>query len=169
MHSSRTATRCWRGTACTSANTSKTCPRFATGSGPTDAVQILCLNAGSSSLKAASFDDTTGDPVRVMSEHVERVADDHARALDRVAPEIQPDVVAHRFVHGGPDLVEHAVIDDRVRATLDAAVPLAPLHLPGALAVLKAAEQRWPDAPNIACFDTVFHSHLLPESRRLPI
>jgi acetate kinase len=133
-------------------------------------MRVACLNAGSSSLKAAFFAvDDDAEPVRVASHNVERVAGDYAAALARVPDELAPDVVAHRFVHGGPDLVEHAVIDDRVRGALEAAMPLAPLHLPAALAVLGAAEQRWPDVLNVACFDTAFHRNLLPATRRLPI
>jgi acetate kinase len=132
-------------------------------------VRILCLNAGSSSLKAAVFTVDDGEPARVASHLIERIAGDYPAALARVPDNVAPDAIAHRIVHGGRDLVHHVVINERVRATLDAAVPLAPLHLPGALAVLAAAEQRWPGVPNVACFDTAFHRHLLPVARRLPI
>jgi len=132
-------------------------------------MRIACLNAGSSSLKAAFFAVDDAEPVRVASHNVERIAGDYETALATVPGDFAPDVVAHRFVHGGPDLVEHVVIDDRVRAELEAAVPLAPLHLPAALAVLGAAEQRWPGVPNVACFDTAFHRNLLPAARRLAL
>jgi acetate kinase len=142
----------------------------------------LCLNAGSSSLKAAGFvvERRRGDPRRVMSHAVERIpsenGDDkrYVDALDEVAGAcddvaFRPDVVAHRLVHGGPNLLEHRVIDDTVRAALADAVSFAPLHLPPALTVLDAATSRYPDCPQVACLDTAFHRDLLPVVRRLPI
>jgi acetate kinase len=80
-----------------------------------------------------------------------------------------PDVVAHRFVHGGPNLDEHVVIDAGVREQLAAAVAFAPLHLPAALAVLDAATTRYAGCSQVACLDTAFHRHLDPAARRLPI
>jgi acetate kinase len=149
------------------------------GDAPSD-VRVLCLNAGSSSLKAAAFvaaDDRTGTaPRRVSSHHVERV-DSGDGQLDALAEVVdacrrdgfEPDVVAHRLVHGGPDLLAHAVVDPTVRALLDDARPFAPLHLPVELAVVDAATVTWPDRPQVACLDTAFHRHLPPVARRLPI
>jgi acetate kinase len=148
--------------------------------------RVLCLNAGSSSLKAAGFVDTVagGEPDRVVAHAVDRI---HAKgdsgerdgrayvdALAEVADaceraEFRPDVVAHRLVHGGPRLLEHRVIDDAVRSELEHAVSFAPLHLPGALEVLDAATTRYAGCAQVACLDTAFHRHLLPAARRLPI
>jgi acetate kinase len=145
-------------------------------------VHVLCLNTGSSSLKAAGFavDTPGGDPPRVLSHAVERIGsgngdgrhyvdalDEVADACERVA--FRPDVVAHRFVHGGPKVVDHTVIDDTVRAALGDAVSFAPLHLPPALSVLDAATTTYAGRPQIACLDTAFHRGLLPVVRRLPI
>jgi acetate kinase len=145
-------------------------------------VRVLCLNAGSSSLKAAGFDveDHDGDQARVVSERIERVGDgkradiSHVAALDVVAGACEragftPDVVAHRIVHGGPNIVDHVVVDDVLRAELEEAISFAPLHLPAALAVLDAACVRYRGRAQVACFDTVFHRQLTPASRRLPI
>jgi acetate kinase len=136
---------------------------------------VLCLNAGSSSLKAAGYEVRAGEsePVRVASAQAERVAD-HVAALDDVARALEradfaPDVLAHRIVHGGRHIVDHVVIDPDVRAQLDAAVPFAPLHLPVELAVLDAADARFGGRTPVACVDTAFHRHLLPAARRLPI
>src|SRR5262245_46336918 len=43
---------------------------------------------------------------------------------------LAPGAIGHRLVHAGPELVEHAVLDDRVRTLLVGAIPFAPLHLP---------------------------------------
>jgi acetate kinase len=61
------------------------------------------------------------------------------------------------------------VIDEALLGDLHAAIPLAPLHLPGDLECIGRARHTWPDASHVACFDTGFH-HDLPEwSRRLPV
>jgi len=144
-------------------------------------VKVLCLNAGSSSLKAAGFvpgGAAEDDPARVFTHHVERIDDasggGHLSALATVADAcaddgFAPDAVAHRFVHGGAHLLEHCLIDDAVRRELDAASAWAPNHTPAALGVLDAASARYPDAIAVACFDTAFHRHLPPVARRLPI
>jgi acetate kinase len=65
--------------------------------------------------------------------------------------------VGHRVVHGGPDLAAPVVLDADLIARLRALVPLAPLHQPHNLAGIDAAAARFPDVPQIACFDTAFH------------
>jgi acetate kinase len=65
--------------------------------------------------------------------------------------------VGHRVVHGGPDLVEPALIDDATLAKLRALIPLAPLHEPHNIAGIEAAMKAFPSAPQVACFDTAFH------------
>jgi len=68
-----------------------------------------------------------------------------------------PDAVGHRVVHGGPAYSAPKLVDDRVLATLEALVPLAPLHQPAALEPIRAIRQRFPGTPQVACFDTAFH------------
>ncbi len=89
------------------------------------------------------------------------------------------DAVGHRVVHGGPDLREATVLDDRVVAAIEALTPLAPLHQPRALAGIRAVQAALPGVPAVACFDTAFHATLpaaaatyaLPEEwrRRWPL
>ena len=66
--------------------------------------------------------------------------------------------VGHRVVHGGPDLFR-AVADRRreSRAFCMTFEPLAPLHQPYNLAGIEAAIEAFPDAAQVACFDTAFH------------
>src|SRR5690606_10622397 len=68
------------------------------------------------------------------------------------------DAVAHRVVHGGPELRTPTRIDDAVRARIEAATTLAPLHNPGALAAIDAAREALPGVPAVAVFDTGFHA-----------
>ncbi|WP_374630270.1 acetate/propionate family kinase [Pannonibacter indicus] len=63
----------------------------------------------------------------------------------------------HRVVHGGIGFEVPAVIDDSVMAELERLVPLAPLHQPHNLAGIRAAQKAFPDALQVACFDTAFH------------
>lgn len=65
--------------------------------------------------------------------------------------------VGHRVVHGGVHFAEPARIDDRVLAELSALKPLAPLHQPHNISGILAARRAFPDALQVACFDTAFH------------
>jgi acetate kinase len=63
----------------------------------------------------------------------------------------------HRVVHGGLKFTRPVLIDPDVLATLEASVPLAPLHQPHSLAAIRAIVRRAPELPQVACFDTSFH------------
>ena len=63
----------------------------------------------------------------------------------------------HRVVHGGPDLDAPVLVDAATLAQIEALEPLAPLHNPPAVAVLKALAELFPGLPHVACFDTAFH------------
>jgi acetate kinase len=160
--------------------------------------RLCVLNAGSSSLKFAIYDVTGGALSRNQSGEIERIgaegrlritaADgsavhdhsvktkDHAAALAILAdlPDGPLDKRAligfgHRVVHGGPDMNAPVLVD---AATLDRIValePLAPLHNPPAVAVLKALEQQYPGLPHVACFDTAFHRSHPPVADRFAI
>jgi acetate kinase len=65
--------------------------------------------------------------------------------------------VGHRVVHGGPLYERPVVIDDKVVSQLERFVPLAPLHQPNNLAPIRAIRERFPNLPQVACFDTAFH------------
>jgi acetate kinase len=141
---------------------------------------LLVLNAGSSSLKFAVFPAAESlDPsvhglvdgigveprLAVAGGKAERVeANNHRGALDAVAAWLErhldgarPAVVGHRVVHGGVHYDGPVRVDEGVLATLTSMVPLAPLHQPQELAAIRAVIDRWPDVPQVACFDTSFH------------
>jgi acetate kinase len=149
--------------------------------------RLCVLNAGSSSLKFAVYriaDD--GTPQRAMFGEVGGIggegrlrlsqtddaaareapiaARDHAEALAGLAalpdgPLSAPDLCGfgHRVVHGGPSLTAPVLIDAASLARIEAVSPLAPLHNPPAIAVLKTLAARFPGVPQVACFDTAFH------------
>jgi acetate kinase len=66
--------------------------------------------------------------------------------------------VGHRVLHGGLDYKGPVLIDAGVAATIEKLVPLAPLHQPHNLAPIQRLLDRVPDLPQVACFDTSFHS-----------
>ncbi len=66
--------------------------------------------------------------------------------------------VGHRVVHGGPNITEPVLIDDPLMETLESLIPLVPLHQPHNLAGIKAIAKTRPSIPQVACFDTSFHT-----------
>jgi acetate kinase len=70
---------------------------------------------------------------------------------------IDPIAIGHRVVHGGPDYATPVRVDQDVLARLERYVSLAPLHQPYNLAPIRSILVRFPDLPQIACFDTAFH------------
>jgi len=65
--------------------------------------------------------------------------------------------VGHRVVHGGPKYDRPTIIDDQVLEDLARYSPLAPLHQPNNLAPIRSIRGRFPQMPQVACFDTAFH------------
>ena len=66
--------------------------------------------------------------------------------------------VGHRVVHGGVHYSRPVLLTRQILADLNELVPLAPLHQPYNLAAIDAVFTRMPDVPQVACFDTGFHS-----------
>ena len=64
----------------------------------------------------------------------------------------------HRVVHGGARYREPVVVDRDVLVVLESFIPLAPLHQPHNLAAIRALIDAAPGLPQVACFDTAFHS-----------
>ncbi|MFJ3807809.1 acetate kinase [Streptomyces sp. NPDC090073] len=98
---------------------------------------------------------------------------DHDAALKAVAEELgrdglgldSPDLAAigHRVVHGGMFFTEPTVVDDQVLTEIERLIPVAPLHNPANLTGLRTARALRPDLPQVAVFDTAFHT-TMPES-----
>src|SRR6056297_3359296 len=144
---------------------------------------VLTLNAGSSSLKFGLYDDTVEPRLRVggqvdgigRSPQLVLEAEDNstttpcsaqthrdalAVVLDALAPYLEGLTIAgigHRVVHGGPDFSDPVRVTPEIEAALTDLVPLAPLHQPHNLAGIAAARDLFPDAVQVACFDTAFH------------
>ncbi|WP_454918717.1 acetate/propionate family kinase [Xanthobacter sediminis] len=72
-------------------------------------------------------------------------------------PEARACVVGHRVVHGGPRFAEPVVVTEPVMEEMRALSPFAPIHQPHNLAGIEAAQAAFPEALQVACFDTAFH------------
>ncbi|MBW4695500.1 MAG: acetate kinase [Lyngbya sp. HA4199-MV5] len=71
------------------------------------------------------------------------------------------DVVGHRVVHGGQEYRESVRVTAEVKATIDRLAVLAPVHNPANLEGIEAIERAFgTEMPQIAAFDTAFHSQL---------
>ncbi|MFJ2768059.1 acetate kinase [Streptomyces sp. NPDC087300] len=112
---------------------------------------------------------TGGAEVREREEPIA----DHEAALKAVARELAADglgldspelaAIGHRVVHGGLKFTAPTVITDEVLAEVQRLVPVAPLHNPANITGIRTAQALRPDLPQVAVFDTAFHT-TMPES-----
>jgi len=150
---------------------------------------VLAVNAGSSSLKLALFDNRDGDIARTITVRVERIGDQHGRLLvqrsdgtvDRdelqavrdhaaalrlaadAVPALQAvDAIGHRVVRGGVRHQRPTTITPALVEELRASASLAPDHAPQSLALIAQIQATTPDALQVACFDTAFHRTMAP-------
>jgi acetate kinase len=123
---------------------------------------ILVLNVGSSTVKWARFEGG-----RRVARATQEAGDDVGETISAILKQIpEPlDAIGHRLVHGGGEFPSPIKIDSHVIARLESLIRLAPLHLPGAIAGLRAVERLRPGTPQVACFDTAFHDSLPMEER----
>ena len=77
--------------------------------------------------------------------------------------------VGHRVVHGGERYTSAVRITPEVKQAIEELAELAPLHNPAALDGITAVEQVLPDVPQVAAFDTAFHSTLSEAARTYPV
>lgn len=143
---------------------------------------ILTLNAGSSSLKFSVY-ETGDDPDELCCGQVENIgsearlvidtepsnsrnigAADHNTAVTTILEALNPilgdrtvEGVGHRIVHGGLEFKSATVLTPDIIERLTALEPLAPLHQPHNLAAVNAAQEAFPKAVQVGCFDTAFH------------
>jgi acetate kinase len=72
--------------------------------------------------------------------------------------------VGHRVVHGGEAFKASALISPEVIAAIEKTIPLAPLHNPANLMGIRVARELFPEAPQVAVFDTAFHQTMPPQA-----
>ena len=123
------------------------------------ASRVLVVNAGSSSVKLRLLeaDDSLTWSADLATTDGEVDDGALADALHGAGP---CDAVGHRVVHGGTRFRGPAVIDDATVVALEELIPLAPLHQPIAVELIRAVQRVLPDTVAVACFDTAFHATL---------
>ena len=162
-------------------------------------MNILIINAGSSSLKYQLMDPETGVvsakglceriyidgrlthnangkkvvkdiPMPTHSEAIQAVL---AILVDPVDGVIQStdeiDAVGHRVLHGGMEFFDSCIINDEVIAAIEKCIPLGPLHNPANLMGIRACQAVMPTTPQVAVFDTAFHMTMPPVAYRYAI
>jgi acetate kinase len=92
-----------------------------------------------------------------------------AEFLREQGSELELRGIGHRVVHGGLEYASPVRIDPGVLAKLERLVPLAPLHQPHNLAPIRLLLEQRPGLPQVACFDTAFHSTNPDVARRFAI
>jgi acetate kinase len=134
---------------------------------------VLALNRGSSTLKFGLF--TLSLDAAPLFRGTVAISDDRSafeQVIARVSEPVEKHplaVVAHRLVHGGPNMRAPRTVDDALLVRLQKVVQLAPNHLPDEIALIEDVRRARPDLTQIVCFDTAFHADLPDVARRLPI
>jgi len=159
---------------------------------------ILTINGGSSSIKFALF-EADGPLRRILEGGIERIglpeatlrvkgvnqadnfsqpvtAPDHAAAvgvlMDWIEQRLGHDAltaVGHRVVHGGPKYSKPQRITAEMIEELRQLSPFDPQHMPEEIRLIEAFYHRFPELPQVACFDTAFHHDLPRVAQLLPI
>ncbi|MGH9466731.1 MAG: acetate kinase [Terriglobales bacterium] len=132
-------------------------------------MRVLCINTGSSSLKWALF--AGGERVGAAQATELRQPEDFRAALAGALRGLSepPEAVAHRIVAANTVWPGARRLDAGLETELTELIPLAPDHLPQALAALAAARAAFPSLPQVACSDSSFHRTLPAVARRLPL
>jgi acetate kinase len=159
---------------------------------------VLTVNGGSSSIKFALF-EADGMQRRILEGRIEGVgfaqgsfkakglyqannfsreiiAADYTAAvnvlMDWVRVRLESNALAavgHRVVHGGPKYWEAQPITPEMIRELRELSSFDPEHLPEEILLIEAFHRRFPDLPQVACFDTAFHHDMPRVARLLPI
>ena len=148
-------------------------------------MQILVLNIGSSSIKYQVFAKDlsqilsgaiTGIGTSVYSwpENKNNICHDHSAAINALAvyldnKQINPEVIAHRVVHGGNYFNGPTVIDNDVMTKIAQLDNLAPLHNPIQKQAIYLTLDKFPNAKQVAFFDTAFHQTIANTQKIIPI
>jgi len=160
--------------------------------------RILTINGGSSSIKFAAF-EMEGSLEQILQGEIDRiglsgstlkvkglgdtdnfsksvVAPVHSVAigilLDWIEERFASDAltaIGYRVVHGGPKYSQPERITSEMILGLRGLSAFDPEHMPEEILLIEAFKHRFPDLPQIACFDTAFHHDLPRVAKLLPI
>ncbi len=162
-------------------------------------MNVLIINAGSSSLKYQLMNPETGDvaakglcerinidgrlnhkvgdkkvvkdiPMPTHAEAITAVLDILVDPVDGVIKSTNEiDAVGHRVLHGGMKFSDSCIINDTVIKAIEECIPLGPLHNPANLMGIRACQKIMPSTPQVAVFDTAFHMTMPPKAYRYAI
>ena len=162
-------------------------------------MNVLVINAGSSSLKYQLMNPETGDvSAKGLCERIgidgrltHKVGDGkvvkeipmptHGEAIAAVMEALvdaeigviksvaEIDAVGHRVVHGGNKFADSCLITEDVIKGIEECIPLGPLHNPANLLGITACQKLMPTTPQVAVFDTAFHMTMEPKAYRYAI
>ena len=162
-------------------------------------MNVLVINAGSSSLKYQLMNPETGDvSAKGLCERIyidgrltHKVGDNkvvkdipmpsHSEAIAAVLEILvdaeygviksvdEIDAVGHRVLHGGMEFSDSCIINDDVIKAIEKCIPLGPLHNPANLMGIRACQAIMPNTPQVAVFDTAFHMTMPPKAYRYAI
>lgn len=148
---------------------------------------LLCLNAGSSSVKFSLYEVADGSPSLIWGGQIEglltqphfKVKDPQghllsarhwdtpkrrAEAVEIILDYIQAQAksyhlvaVGHRVVLGGTEYPHAVVVDDTVLDVLEHYAPIVPSHQPAEIEAIRLLRQLHPELCQVACFDSAFH------------
>jgi acetate kinase len=160
---------------------------------------LLTFNAGSSTVKVGLFKLASGGPERLARAIIDfrhdplslritegpkkidialnaKSGDDLTAIVTETFDELAKDfdlgriaAVGHRVVHGGDTFAGPVVLDDDTTTAVDALTPLAPLHQPQALRLIRAVANTGRGLLQTASFDTAFHRTNAEVVRRFAI
>jgi acetate kinase len=147
---------------------------------------ILCVNAGSSSLKFSLFEgenrfngsltggvlkieDQNGQSIHQQSD-IKQTEDGVKIIIDWVINQsLQLAAIGHRLVQGGMAHRAPELITEKLLADLEKVQELDPGHLPGEMALIRLFQSSFPETPQVACFDTWFHRDLPGQVKYYPL
>lgn len=132
-------------------------------------MKVGVINAGSSSLKFKLIETQTKKVL--LSKLVENIGEEgssiknHHEALESLELDYSVlDAIGHRVVHGGEEFSQGVLIDEKVKASIEKLINLAPLHNRANLEGIKVAQKQVPSTPQVAVFDTAFHTTMPQEA-----
>jgi acetate kinase len=91
------------------------------------------------------------------------------QAVGVIQSPVEIAAIGHRVVHGGERFSQPTVITAEVQETIKSLIPLAPLHNPANLTGIEVAIELFPQATQVAVFDTAFHQTMPPQAYRYAI
>ena len=107
--------------------------------------------------ETTALEKSIPDHKMAMQRILDILVDKQVGAIEKLA---EITTVGHRVVHGGEEFTGSMIVDDRVLASIEKFVDLAPLHNPHNLVGIRAAQDKLPHAIQVACFDTAFHTSI---------